>query len=174
MFELEGRPVRRGDRLFVAPGYFQRAGPQVTAIVEARDGQLTVRSQSGGAVATLPVNALSWEPHPDTVDMETMQLQGIDRPTPELLKVWRRGRDQNNRSKHQTRLSGRKEHIFAVEYLLSGKTPAELLVARKLDEALWVRDYARMGPNPDMAMTDPALFVRLRNAITNLMIKGWV
>ena len=68
----------------------------------------------------------------------------------------------------------RNRHTFVIDFLLSGKSPGNLLAERRLQEALWVMSYIRKGPNPEMAMTDPSLFTRLRNAITNLMVQGWL
>lgn len=68
----------------------------------------------------------------------------------------------------------RLQHIFVIDFLLSGDTPGKLLADKKVEEACWVLDYARRGPPPELAMTDSVLFVRLRTAITNLMIKGWI
>lgn len=68
----------------------------------------------------------------------------------------------------------RKNHVFVLDFILSGQTPAVLLSEKKVKEAQMVIDYIRKGPNPKMAMTDAAQFVRIRNAITNLMIKGWM
>lgn len=71
-------------------------------------------------------------------------------------------------------VSARSKHVFVTEFVLSGKTPAALLVEKKVDEAQWVMEFIRTGPPNDLALTDPQLFVRLRNAITKLMVKGWM
>lgn len=68
----------------------------------------------------------------------------------------------------------REKHIFVTEFLLSGDTPGRLLADKKLEEARWVMEFVRKGPRPDLALTDAALFIRLRSAITKLMVKGWL
>lgn len=70
--------------------------------------------------------------------------------------------------------TARQKHIFVIDFLLAGKSIGELLAQKKLEQARWVIDFSRKGPNPELAMTDSVLFVRLRSAITDLMIKGWV
>ena len=70
--------------------------------------------------------------------------------------------------------SEREKHVFIIEFILSGKTPGYLLAEKKLEEAKWIVEYIRTGPPSILAMTDPSLFVRLRNSITKLMVKGWI
>lgn len=62
---------------------------------------------------------------------------------------------------------------FVRDFLLSGRTPGELLAERRVDEARAIIKYIHIGPDESMAMTDPVMFVRLRAAITNLLIAGW-
>jgi hypothetical protein len=57
---------------------------------------------------------------------------------------------------------------------LSGKTPGNLLAEKNVEDAKLVVDYIRTGPPSSMAITDPKLFIRLRNAITELMVQGWI
>ena len=92
LFELDGKPVRRGDRLHVAPGYHNQAGAEVDAYCEASGESAIFRAVPSGAVPTLPLTAVSWAPHPDTVDLEAMSRQGIRRPSAKDLNVWRLGR----------------------------------------------------------------------------------
>ena len=92
LFELDGKPVRRGDRLHVAPGYYYQAGAEVEADYEASGGSAVFRAVPSGAVPTLPVSAVSWSAHPDTLDLEAMSRQGIGRPSVRDLSVWRLGR----------------------------------------------------------------------------------
>lgn len=68
----------------------------------------------------------------------------------------------------------RQKHIYVVDFLLSGQSLGELVCEGKTEQAKWVIEFSKAGPNPDLAMTDSVLFVRLRDAITKLMIKGWI
>lgn len=68
----------------------------------------------------------------------------------------------------------RNKHIFVIDFLLSGKTPGDLLFARQTEQARWVVEFIRLGPRPDLALTDARLFAQLRGAITKLMLKGWI
>lgn len=70
-------------------------------------------------------------------------------------------------------MDAREKHIFAIEFLLSGRMPGELLAERRVDEAEAIIEYIHNGPPESMAMTDPSLFVRLRDAATKLLIAGW-
>lgn len=93
LFVCEDRPVRRGDRLHVAPAYHSRAGAAITAEREAADGFALCRSLNG-AVPTLPIAALSWQPHPETQDREQIAKQRpYTRITDRDVHVWRLGRD---------------------------------------------------------------------------------
>jgi hypothetical protein len=62
---------------------------------------------------------------------------------------------------------------FVRDFLLSGRTPGELLAERRVDEAQAVIEFIHTGPDESMAMTDSVMFVRLREAITKLLIAGW-
>lgn len=63
--------------------------------------------------------------------------------------------------------------VFVTGFLLSGQTPGHLLAERRVDDARAVLEYIRSGPPLELAMTDPALFARLRKAITRLVLNGW-
>lgn len=102
LFELDGRPVHRGDRLCVAPSYQNLGGSVVEAYRAAIDGHAIFRAVPTGAVPTLPVSAVSWAPHPDTVDLEVMRRQGIRRPSVASLNVWRLGRAAASQPDSQT------------------------------------------------------------------------
>lgn len=65
---VDGSPVYRGEVLHVAPGYLHRAGATCKAEFPAKGDQVCVRSIPTGAVPTIPLAALSREPHPDTTD----------------------------------------------------------------------------------------------------------
>lgn len=92
LFTLDGREVHCGDLLHVAPDYQSKAGATVEAYREALDGFAVFRSVTNGAVPTMPLSAVSWEPNPDTIDLETMRKQGIRRPSVKDLEIWRLGR----------------------------------------------------------------------------------
>lgn len=68
LFILEGRAVYRGDQLFVSPEFYRNAGTIVTAEFAKSDGceWVTVRSVNG-AVPQIPMSALSWTEHADSV-----------------------------------------------------------------------------------------------------------
>lgn len=73
LFHLyDGSPVHLGERLHIAPDYLNQAGATCTAEFRS-DGcdTVTVRSE-GGAVPTVPIWALSREPHPDTADRQRL------------------------------------------------------------------------------------------------------
>lgn len=93
LFECQGRPVHKGDRLFVAPQYAPWAGVEVEAYCEVIGGSAVFHTIPYGAVPTLPITAVSWAPHPDTVDLERKRSQGIVQLTSHDLRVWRSGRD---------------------------------------------------------------------------------
>jgi len=70
-------------------------------------------------------------------------------------------------------MNSRELHIFVTDFILSGRTPGELLAEKRPEEAQAVLEYVRKGPPLSMAMTDPSLFTRLRDAITQLALGGW-
>lgn len=65
------------------------------------------------------------------------------------------------------------DRCFVRDFLLSGRTPGELLVEGRVYEARAIIEYIHTGSEESMAMTDPMMFVRLRAAITKLLIAGW-
>jgi hypothetical protein len=65
------------------------------------------------------------------------------------------------------------DRCFVRDFLLSGRTPSELLAEHRVDDAREVIEYIHTGPDDEMAMTDPSMFVRLRESITKLLIAGW-
>lgn len=65
------------------------------------------------------------------------------------------------------------DRCFVRDFLLSGRTPGELLAERRVAEARAVVEYIHTGPDEEMAMTDPVMFARLRSAITKLLLGGW-
>lgn len=86
-FELEGMTVRPGQMLHVAPDYHQRAGAAGRAERYDGAGAVMLRSDNG-AVPWVPVHALSWQPHPETVAMEEMRRVGIERPGRRDVGLW--------------------------------------------------------------------------------------
>ena len=96
-FELEGRTVRPGQVLHVAPTLWWRAGP--SGKVERLRGDSVVLRSDNGAVPTVPIDCLSWEPHPETLAREELREAGFVRPTDRDVDVWltaRRARAQIN------------------------------------------------------------------------------
>lgn len=85
-FEHQGRTVRPGQRMHVAPAYWQKAGPIGT--VERYFGDSVVLRADNGAVPTVPLEALSWDPHPETVALEELRDAGFNRPTTRDVMVW--------------------------------------------------------------------------------------
>lgn len=71
-------------------------------------------------------------------------------------------------------MDAREQHVFVIDFLLSGKTPGELLAQKKTEEARAVIDFVRTGPDRSLSLTDPSLYARLQNAIIRLHMKGWV
>lgn len=70
-------------------------------------------------------------------------------------------------------LKGRNKHIFIIDFLKSGKSPAVLMRQHKIDELQVLRDYIKNGPPSSLALTDPSLFIFLRKRITDLLLAGW-
>lgn len=85
-FQHEGRDVRPGQLMHVAPGYWSQAG--ATAKVERWYGDSVMLRTDNGAVPTVPLCALSWNPHPETVALEEMRRAGFVRPNTRDLHVW--------------------------------------------------------------------------------------
>lgn len=61
LFEVQGKPVRAGDQLWVHPSREARAGTRVKAFRVAVNGEAFMRSENG-AVPTVPIDCLSWSP----------------------------------------------------------------------------------------------------------------
>ena len=85
-FEHDGRTVRPGQMMHIAPGYHSRAG--AVAKVERYYGDSVLLRTDNGAVPTVPLTAISWEPHPETVAMEELNAAGFSRPTQRDVAVW--------------------------------------------------------------------------------------
>lgn len=107
LFVLEGRQVHKGDVLHVNPAYHARAGTTVKAEYPAGSGWAVCRSDNG-AVPDLPIEALSWTPHPDSEDREAIAratnrhgAQVTDRD----LEMFRCGRE-SERQAHAAEIAG--------------------------------------------------------------------
>lgn len=85
-FEHQGRTVRPGQVMHLAPQYWQRAGAQAT--VERYYGDSVMLRTDNSAVPTVPLDALSWEPHAETLAMEGLRVAGFARPTLRDVAVW--------------------------------------------------------------------------------------
>lgn len=85
-FEHEGRTVLSGQVLHVHPAYHRRAGS--TGRVERYYGDSVMLRSNNGAVPTVPLSALSWTPHPETVAMEELAHAGFTRPSHREVAVW--------------------------------------------------------------------------------------
>ncbi|MEY2875851.1 MAG: hypothetical protein RLZZ373_3222 [Pseudomonadota bacterium] len=95
-FEHEGRTVTPGAVLYVHSDYHWLAGPR--GRVERYHGdQVTLRT-CNGAVPVLPLSALSWAPHPETLAMEEMAAAGVANPSRRDVAVWMLGRGALPRS----------------------------------------------------------------------------
>lgn len=85
-FQHQGRTVRPGQVLHVAPALWWRAGP--CGRVERYYGDSVMLRSDNGAVPTVPLHCLSWEPHPETVAMEELRAAGFTHPTRRDVGVW--------------------------------------------------------------------------------------
>ena len=85
-FDLGGRLVKPGQILHVSPSYHMQAG--ASAKVERYHGDTVTLRTDNGAVPTVPITALSWEPQPETVAKEELQQAGFFRPTNRDVAVW--------------------------------------------------------------------------------------
>lgn len=70
-------------------------------------------------------------------------------------------------------MSARDREVFAIKFLLSGESPASLAVKGLFDEARAVLAYVRADVPDGLAMTDPQLYRRLRNRVTELKMMGF-
>jgi len=85
-FEHKGRMVLPGQMLHVSPEFHCKAGTH--GRVERYYGDSVMLRSDNGAVPTVPLVALSWEPHPETTAMEELQNAGFSRPTSRDVAVW--------------------------------------------------------------------------------------
>ena len=70
-------------------------------------------------------------------------------------------------------LNARDREVFAVQFLLSGESPSKLAVERRFEEARAVVAYIRADVPDSLAVTDPQLYLRLRNRVTELKVAGF-
>lgn len=70
--------------------------------------------------------------------------------------------------------SARDLHAFTIRFLQSNRSPSELVLGGDQEgfEAVMCM-IIQGGPDRAMAMTDPALYKKLRNRITELHLGGW-
>lgn len=61
LFEVQGKPVRAGDSLWVHPFREPRAGARVKAYRTPVKGEALMRTDDG-AFPTVPIDSLSWSP----------------------------------------------------------------------------------------------------------------
>lgn len=68
----------------------------------------------------------------------------------------------------------RDRYVELINFLLSGRDPAELVKEKNVVLLHDLIHYIRNGlPEHEMALHDPVLFKKLRDRITELIIQGW-
>ena len=70
-------------------------------------------------------------------------------------------------------MNARDREIYAIKFLLSGESPASLAVKGQFEETMAVLAYVRADVPDSLAMTDPQLYRRLRNRVTELKMMGY-
>lgn len=88
LYEVEGRPVFKGDVLHCPPRLFNRAGAWVYAYRSDNGSWEAVTRCDNGAVPTVKIADLSWGPHPETVAMQQLQDAGFQRPSGRDVEIW--------------------------------------------------------------------------------------
>lgn len=76
-------------------------------------------------------------------------------------------------NKHPQLITARDRHAFAINFLRSERLPGELVAAKLTDHLHAVLSMVRDDAPKALEFTDPALYIRLRERITDLRIKGW-
>ena len=71
------------------------------------------------------------------------------------------------------KMSARDREVFAIQFLLSGESPASLAVKGMEEEARAVVAYLRADVPDALAMTAPQLYRRLRERVTELKMRGF-
>ena len=89
-FDLDGKPVTPGTQLHVHPDYYWKAGAMGKA--ERYYGDSVTLRTDNGAVPTIPVSALSWDPHPDTVAQRELEEAGFHQCSGRDIAIWRAAR----------------------------------------------------------------------------------
>jgi len=85
-FEHEGRTVRPGQLMHVAPHAWWQAGPH--GKVERFFGNSVMLRSDNGAVPHVSLDCISWEPFPETIAREELRSAGFTRPTNRDVAVW--------------------------------------------------------------------------------------
>lgn len=85
-FPVDGRMVRPGQVMHIAPSHHQLAG--ASGKVERFYGDTVMLRSDNGAVPTVPVDALSWDAQPVTVAMEELAQAGFTCPTVRDVAIW--------------------------------------------------------------------------------------
>ena len=85
-FRHKGRFVTPGQLMHVAPEFWWRAG-RSGRVERYREDRVVLRSENG-AVPTVPLHALLWEPHPKTTALAELRSAGFTHPTDRDVDVW--------------------------------------------------------------------------------------
>lgn len=85
-FEHQGRTVLPGQVLHVAPEKWSQAG--VKGKVERYYGDSVMLRSENGAVPTVSLQYLSWDPYPETLAREDLNAAGFNNPTDRDVAVW--------------------------------------------------------------------------------------
>lgn len=100
-FEHEGRTIRPGQMMHVAPEFWGRAG-RIGTVERYHGDSVTLRAPNG-AVPTVPLHGLLWSAHPITTAYEELQAAGFDHPTVRDADVWMAARALGPNEKHEGR-----------------------------------------------------------------------
>ena len=87
LYEVEGKPVYEGDVLHCHPSLFSRAGLTAKAYRESFGGRAVMQSPSG-AVPTVDISLLSWEPHPEAIAILELETAGFRCPSFRDVQIW--------------------------------------------------------------------------------------
>lgn len=85
-FNVKGRVVRPGQKMHVAFEYWRIAGPY--GVVERYHGDTVVLRSDNGAVPTVPVSALMWEPDPVCTAVEELREAGFSKMSFRDIDIW--------------------------------------------------------------------------------------
>lgn len=71
-------------------------------------------------------------------------------------------------------ISARERYVNVINFLLSDKDPAVLVKEKNIVLLHDLIHFIRNGlPNYEMSFHDPIMFVKIRNRITELILRGW-